>query len=327
MDVSVIIVNYKTKQLTLDAIQSVFDKTEAIDYEIIVVDNDSQDGSIEHLQDKFNDRIEIINAGSNLGFGKANNLALKKAKGKYVFLLNSDTQLLNNAIKIFFDYMETDLNAGICCGNLYDLNNKPNFSFSLNSGSIMSYFLDRIFRTVDKLYFFLTKKNYYHNFNYTQKIKKVGYIAGADMFIRKSVLSFSGMFDEDIFMYGDDIDLSHRIKKSGYELVSIPCAKIMHIMSASFKKGNVKAGFDNYAIWKNGDYLLYFKMYGSKTIILYIESQISNILKLILSFIFSKKIFEKFFAHQTSASEYRQMFKINKQAYLKAKKTYFGKQS
>ena len=99
--VSIIIVNYNTKDLTKKAIQAVFDKTEGVEYEIIVVDNDSKDGSVEELKKTFQDKIIIIEPKENLGFGRANNLGIKQANGKYVFLLNSDTELINNAIKIF----------------------------------------------------------------------------------------------------------------------------------------------------------------------------------------------------------------------------------
>ena len=104
MQVSVIIVNYNTKELTKQAIQSVFDRTEGVEYEIIVVDNDSKDGSVEELKKIFQNKITIIESKENLGFGRANNLGIKQSKGKYVFLLNSDTELINNAIKIFYDY-------------------------------------------------------------------------------------------------------------------------------------------------------------------------------------------------------------------------------
>ena len=98
MDVSIIFVNYKTKDLTIDAINSVIEKTDGLDYEIFVVDNASNDGSIETIEQTFPD-INIIESDINGGFGYANNLAIKQAKGKYVLCLNTDTLLVNNAIK------------------------------------------------------------------------------------------------------------------------------------------------------------------------------------------------------------------------------------
>ena len=99
MDVSIIIVNYNTKKLTSDCINSIYEKTTGIRFEVIVVDNNSSDGS----QDLFffDFRIKFVEAGENLGFGKANNKGVEIASGKYVFFLNSDTILVNNAVKLF----------------------------------------------------------------------------------------------------------------------------------------------------------------------------------------------------------------------------------
>ena len=138
--VSIIMVNYNTKELTKKAIQAVFDKTEGVEYEIIVVDNDSKDGSVEELKKTFQDKIIIIESKENLGFGRGNNLGIKQAKGKYIFLLNSDTELINNAIKIFYDYMEQNEQVGICGGNLYNVNCVPEDSYIMHRDTISSFF-------------------------------------------------------------------------------------------------------------------------------------------------------------------------------------------
>ena len=105
MDVSIIIVNYNTCDLTRNCLKSVFEQTKDIDFEVIVSDNGSKDGSIEMIKKEF-PQVILIENNANLGFGAANNRGLKIAKGKYVFYLNSDTILLNNAVKCFFDYWE-----------------------------------------------------------------------------------------------------------------------------------------------------------------------------------------------------------------------------
>lgn len=102
MNVSVIIVNYNTKELTKNCLASIFEKTKNIDFEVIVSDNGSTDGSIEMIKSDF-PQVVLIENNVNLGFGKANNIAAKIAKGKYLLFLNSDTILLNNAVKEFFD--------------------------------------------------------------------------------------------------------------------------------------------------------------------------------------------------------------------------------
>lgn len=105
IDVSVIIVSYNTCQMTKECIESIVNNTRDISYEIIVSDNASVDGSVEMIKTEFPE-IFLIENDKNLGFGAANNIAIDNAHGKYLFLLNSDTKLLNNAIKYFFEYFE-----------------------------------------------------------------------------------------------------------------------------------------------------------------------------------------------------------------------------
>ena len=113
MDVSVIIVNYNTKKLTKNCIDSIFQNTKDVKFEVILVDNASTDGSKEFFEQ--DNRIKYIYSTTNLGFGKANNLGYKEASGKYLFLLNSDTLLLNNAIDLFYVIAEKDTNKNIGC--------------------------------------------------------------------------------------------------------------------------------------------------------------------------------------------------------------------
>lgn len=104
MNVSIIIVNYNTREITQNCIESIFQHTKGIDFEVILVDNASTDGSIELFEKDT--RLKFIESGKNIGFGKANNLGYTYSKGKYIFLLNSDTILLNNAVKEFFEIHE-----------------------------------------------------------------------------------------------------------------------------------------------------------------------------------------------------------------------------
>lgn len=121
MDVSIIIVNYNTRQLTSNCIESIFKYTNGVSFEVILVDNASTDGSIDFFTN--DERIIFISSKENLGFGRANNLGYKVAKGRYIFLLNSDTLLLNNAIKIFCDTMSNVDGNIACIGTL--LRDKP----------------------------------------------------------------------------------------------------------------------------------------------------------------------------------------------------------
>ena len=241
MDVSIILVSYNTKDLTRDCLRSIYEKTQGIEFEIFVVDNNSHDGSPEMIEQEFPD-VRLIRNSENKGFGAANNIAIRQSNAKYIFCLNTDTILLNNAVKIFFDFMEQpeNQNVGVCGGQLFDKNQNPTFSV----GNYPS--LSRIFFTFGGLRYVFPKKyredispgriaNYY-------KPTFVEYIVGADIFFRKSVLDKVGIFDEKIFMYGEESDLCFRIKKSGFDIVFLPESKIIHFeggSSASLAKAKI----------------------------------------------------------------------------------------
>ncbi|MGL4998074.1 MAG: glycosyltransferase [Cetobacterium sp.] len=122
-----------TKTILHDAKDNIIicdnEKTSDVDYEIILVDNDSKDGSHEYFSNLKLDNFKYIQSGSNLGFGKANNLGYKIAKGNKIFLLNTDTLLINNAINILYDEISKDSEIGVVGGNLYDIDMKPAHSF------------------------------------------------------------------------------------------------------------------------------------------------------------------------------------------------------
>ena len=228
MEVSIIIVNYNAKDLVLKCIDSIFLKTVGLHYEVIVIDNCSTDGSVDLLSQ--NNRIRLIKLDANLGFGLANNEGFKIAKGKYVFCLNPDTLLLNNAIKILYDFMENRSEVGICGGNLYDIDMNPTHSYRMMLPSIwweLDWHLNLIY----------TKLRWGQNseFNHTDNPLQVGYITGADMMVRKDVIDRVGGFSKYFFMYYEDCELTWRIRKAGYKVYSIPSAHIQHLEGKSFK--------------------------------------------------------------------------------------------
>lgn len=119
MDVSVIIVNYNTSDLVKNCITSIMEKTKNVSFEIIVVDNNSKDGSVETIINEF-PQVRVFPLKENVGFGKANNIGVQHAKGRYVFFLNSDTVLLNDAISILANYLDTHESVALCGGQLFD---------------------------------------------------------------------------------------------------------------------------------------------------------------------------------------------------------------
>lgn len=228
IQVSVIIVNYNTKELTSNTIDSVYKKTKDITFEIIVVDNASIDSSVEFIENNHPE-AKVIKCNENLGFGKANNLGIKIASGKYIFILNPDTILINNAIKILHDFLDYNIDVAAVCGNLFTANLKPAYSFS----RIMPGVLNEI----DVILFHSLSRIFYSNnsrFNNTQKpIKFKGTLSGADIMMRRDIFINLNGFDPDFFMYYEETELMHRVNRAGYKIASNPEAKIIHLEGAS----------------------------------------------------------------------------------------------
>lgn len=229
LDVSVIIVSYNTKELLRDCLNSLLQKTTAISYEVIVVDNDSQDGSIEMLAD-FGEDIRIVSLSENVGFGRANNEGIKVARGRNIFLLNPDTLLINNAVKVLSDFLDEHVQVAVCGGNLYMRSMSPTHSYMMRLPSLGGEVNMMLF---DRIYKYKYGKNV--EFNHCGYPLEVGYITGADMMIRKQVLDEVGYFDPDFFMYYEEAELTWRIKRRGYKVVNVPDARIIHLEGQSFK--------------------------------------------------------------------------------------------
>lgn len=224
MDVSIIIVNYKTLKITKACINSIFEKTIGVDFEVIVVDNDSDDGSAEALAK--DSRIRLICSKKNGGFGYGNNLGMKVAKGKYFFLLNSDTLLINNAVKEFFDYAESHAPKIIYgCWLVGD-----------DGTYRMSFFYFPAFSIRQFLHNRLHKQDYTPTYNE----RDVECICGADMFLPRSAFEETGGFDENIFLYGEEGEWQYRLSRLGYGRRIISGPKIIHLEGKSSNTNPLK---------------------------------------------------------------------------------------
>lgn len=230
IDVSVVIVNYNTMQMTNKCIESILNFTKSNSIEIILVDNASTDGSKEfYLNDN---RIKYIYTNENLGFGRANNIGIDTAIGKYIFFLNSDTLLLDDVIKKLFDFAEkkdgNNLGAlGICL-----LNNQKKDALSF--GQFVSS--KRIYRRL------LENLGIYRKNFETEtylKIENQGYIeidfiSGADLFVPKRVFNLISGFDPDFFMYYEETELQKRMDIIGLKRYILNIRDIVHLEGGSF---------------------------------------------------------------------------------------------
>ena len=259
MDLSVIIVSYNTRDLTINTIKSVIDTAGSLQYEIIVVDNASSDDSVLRLQKEFKDSITVIVNSENLGFSKANNQAMKVSKGDYVLLLNSDTIVHPGALESSFNYIKEHQSIGaLGCkvllrdGSL-DKACKRGFPTPWNS-FCYALKLDRIFPRVKAF------NGYHLNYLSNDETHEVECIMGAYMLLPRQVLNKVGGLDEDFFMYGEDVDWCYRIKEAGYSIVYYPQAVITHYKKASFAKRKEKTIIEFYRSME----IFYHKHYKDK---------------------------------------------------------------
>ena len=265
MDLSIIIVNYHSAGMVIDCINSIREKTENNTYEIIVVDNASGDGSVELLRQTFPE-ITVIASDVNLGFGKANNLGAKQAKGKYLFLLNPDTILVNDAIGILYRYLEANPSTGVAGGNLYTPEMMPAPSFCRHFDDLMrekrsaswSYLIGSKVR--DKLRLGADGK-FMEEFNYSEAPEKVAYIFGADMMLPRALFEEVKGFDPDFFMYAEEEELTWRITQRGFDVVCVPQAKIIHLEGATVKQQN-EFSPRQFKMRMNGTLTYYKKRFG-----------------------------------------------------------------
>jgi len=232
-DLSIIIVSYNTRQITLSCIESIVANTQEVDYEIIVVDNGSTDGSREALKKltKENSAITLVDEDKNLGFGKGNNLGASKAKGEYLLFLNSDTILINNALKEALDFVKTKKDLGVySCGLLNrDSTVQPSGGYfpSLLNLYAWQLFIDDL-PIIGKLI-----PSFHPHLGTMDKDREVEWVTGAFMIFSKKVFDKSGGFDEKIFMYTEEMEIIYRVSRLGYKTYFRSSPTIIHLGGAS----------------------------------------------------------------------------------------------
>ncbi|NLI24882.1 MAG: glycosyltransferase [Bacteroidales bacterium] len=236
-DISVIIVNYNVRHFLEQCLNSVLKASHSLSTEIIVVDNASVDGSCHMVREKF-PMVRLIENQQNVGFSRANNQGIRIASGKYILLLNPDTVIEEDTLEKCFRFMESHPDAGAMGVKMID--GKGNFlpeskrgfptpmvSFWKITGLTSLFPRSRIFG------------RYYLGHLPSDQIHSIDILPGAFMFIRKEALEKTGLLDEEFFMYGEDIDLSWRIKQAGYENYYFPETTIIHYKGESTKKGSL----------------------------------------------------------------------------------------
>lgn len=282
---SVIIVSYNVKYYLEQCLDSVVRSSCGINTEIVVVDNNSSDGTVEYLAPRFRDVFFIQNK-ENCGFAKANNQAIKSSKGEYVVLLNPDTILGEDVLKSCIDFLDNNVMAGatgvrmLRTDGSFALESRRGIPTPFTSFCKMTGLCNRFPKS-------RTFGRYYMQFLDENLPNQIEVISGACMFIRRSTLMKSGLLDEDYFMYGEDIDLSYRMLQTGQNNYYLPVS-ILHYKGESTNK----TSFRYVTTFYKAMLIFFEKHYGHYNIFVTLPIKFSIYLKGAVSFV-KQKLFTK----------------------------------
>ncbi len=237
MKLSIIIVSYNVKKFLEQSLLSVQKAATGIEMEIFIVDNNSPDGSADMVAKKF-PGVNLIRNSENLGFSRANNQALPYAKGEYVLFLNPDTLVEEDTFKKCIGFMDNHPEAGAMGVKMFDRNGKflPESKRSLPSPMVAFYKISGLTALFPRSKIF---GRYYLGHLDKEKTHKIEVLTGAFFFTRKTALDKAGWFDEDFFMYGEDIDLSLRLLENNYSIWYYPETSIIHYKGESTRKSSI----------------------------------------------------------------------------------------
>lgn len=232
-EISFIIVNYKTKELVEQAVKSIEKFATGFTYEIIVVDNNSGDGSVGYFKKKF-PKVKIIDSKENIGFGPGNNLGIKAAKGEYLFFFNSDAYLIDASLSKLLNRSQEINDPGAIAPLILN----PDRSIQQSGGYFPTLFKIFIWMSfIDDLPGGAAFKPFHIDHDsFYEKERELDWVTGAAFMVPKKVIDKVGAFDDKIFMYGEDVDLCFRIKKAGFKVLMYPPSRIVHIGQGSSGK-------------------------------------------------------------------------------------------
>lgn len=247
ISLSIIIVNYNTKKFIEGCLTSIYKYPPSCEFEIVVVDNNSQDGSYELISQVFKD-VRLIKNNRNVGFSRANNQAVSIAKGKYLLLLNSDTEVVENSLSYLMHYAESNQNCSAIGPQL--LNGDGSFQRSffnfptplktvLHMIGITPYLYLLKKSSLIRLAFRNNKPAFLMDIDDFSHHRKVDYLILAAFLIRRDSYNLIGGLDEHLFFYNEDSDIGYKLRKLKMEIRYIPEAKIIHYGGSSSTSRNI----------------------------------------------------------------------------------------
>lgn len=233
MDVSVIIVNWNTRELLRDCLKSVYEQAGDVNFEVIVIDNASADGSVEMVKNDF-DQVTLIENSENVGFARANNQGIAVAKGRYVLLLNSDTVVLDSALARTVGFADDHPRAAVTgCRVLNPDGTLQPTCFMFPSILNMLLSSTYLYKLFPKSRFFGRERMTWWDRN---DVRPVDVVTGCFMLIRREAIDQVGLMDEQFFMYAEETDWCYRFKEKGWEVIFTPVAQIIHLGGQSTAK-------------------------------------------------------------------------------------------
>ncbi|MCX6740077.1 MAG: glycosyltransferase family 2 protein [Candidatus Parcubacteria bacterium] len=262
MDLSIIILNYKTRGLTKQCIKNIKENTAGLNYEIIVVDNGSGDGCEQMISENFPD-VKFIQSGKNLGFAAGNNSGIKQAQGKYIMILNPDITVLSNAIEKMVRFMEANPDVGLAGPRLIN----PNGTFQISCRTFIETRHIILLRTPLGKFSFaksILDKHLMADFDRLSN-RAVDCLHGACLLARKSAVDKIGLFDERYFMYVEDIDWCRRFWDAKYKVYFLGEAEMIHLLEKASDHGSWNFWkLDKTTRWHIASWIKYiFKYLGS----------------------------------------------------------------
>jgi len=227
LKLSIIIVNYNTKGFLRELLNSLYETKCHFSFEIIVVDNNSQDGSSEMLHKDY-PQVRVINNDKNVGFARANNLGIRLSKGEYILLLNPDTKIIDDSLQKLVSFLDAHAEAAVVAGrvvypDLTDQGVARMFPTPMNAIFGRNSLFTRFFPHNKYSGRYLASRRHQSDEPF-----EVDWVSGACLMARKSVLEEVGLLDEGFFMYWEDADLCYRIKQKGWKIYCVPGAMVVH---------------------------------------------------------------------------------------------------
>ncbi|MBN2457231.1 MAG: glycosyltransferase family 2 protein [Sedimentisphaerales bacterium] len=256
LDVSIIIVSWNTRDILRNCMKSVYDKSGKVDFEVIVIDNASDDDSAEMVETNYPQAILIKNE-ENRGFAVANNQGMKIAKGRYVLLLNSDTVVLEDAIAETVSFSDAHPEAAaVGCKVLNPDRTLQPTCFMFPSAVNMVLSSTYLYKVFPQSRFFGRERMSWWDRSDT---REVDVVTGCFMLVRREAIDQVGMMDERFFMYGEETDWCYRFKKSGCKVFFTPCAQIIHFGGQSTRQRATEM-----ILRRMGSRLLFFEKHGGR---------------------------------------------------------------